>query len=177
MKWVLPHRLTSAWHLLKRPSPLCSHLESCCQPLARLSSQSRRTGRWGYVDCWTLESEAGTECVRMHWALRQINKLVFSAAFMVESHGPVYEHLARAHHGDEEGRALVSPISADHLLPGRPGLPGTALRGELIPTPHTLKLSSPYLCKSTVRISCAAFVRAKVFGPCCLISSFIFRLT
>lgn len=97
---------------------------------------------------------------------------------MVESHGPIYEHLARAHCGDEEGRALVSPVSADHLFPGSPGLPGTALRGELAPTPHALKLSSPSLQDpdEKKKNSCVAFVLASAFSPCSLISSFIFRM-
>lgn len=74
-------------------------------------------------------------------ALSSQTKQTFSAVFMAESHGPIYEHLARAHWGDEEGGALVSPVSAEHLFPGSPGLPGPALRGELSP-PDSLTLSS-----------------------------------
>lgn len=103
------------------------------------------------VDCWTLEREGGTETLSDHFwehsiirfcegALSSKTRQTFSV-FMVESHGPIYEHLARAHWSDEKGRALISPVSADHLFPGSPGLPGTALRGELVPSPHALKLS------------------------------------
>lgn len=43
-----------------------------------------------------------------------------------ESHGPVYERLARAHWGDEEGGARLPPAPAHHVLPGGPGLPHPA---------------------------------------------------
>lgn len=85
---------------------------------------------------------------------------------MVESHGPVYEPLTRAHRGDEEGRALISPVSADHLLPGSPGLPGTALRGELVPTPQALTLSFPICARARLIFNGVAFVLAKALSPC-----------
>jgi hypothetical protein len=69
--------------------------------------------------------------------------------FVVELHGPIHEHLARAHCDDEEGRAPISPVSADHLFLGGPGFPVAAFRGELDPSPHSRVVI--YLCKSQRR--------------------------
>lgn len=46
---------------------------------------------------------------------------------LVESYGSVYEHLARAYWGDEEGRGHLPSVSANRLFPGGPGLPSPAL--------------------------------------------------
>lgn len=46
---------------------------------------------------------------------------------LLESHGSIYEHLARAYWGDEEGRAHLPSVSANLVFLGGSGLPGTAL--------------------------------------------------
>lgn len=46
---------------------------------------------------------------------------------LVEPHGSVHEHPARAHWGHEEGRAHLPSVSANCIFLGSPGLPSTAL--------------------------------------------------
>lgn len=46
---------------------------------------------------------------------------------LVEAHASIYEHLARAHWGHEEGRAHLPSGSTNRVFSGSPGLPSTAL--------------------------------------------------